>query len=102
MEEIIIYHNPNCTKSRETLKLLEGHNPTVVEYLTNPLTREELVEILVKLNMEAKDIARNGCDNNEKCLDLMVKYPSLIQRPIVVKGDRAIIGRPPENVLELL
>lgn len=101
MEEIIIYHNPRCSKSRETLALLEGHNPTVIEYLKNPLNKKELKEILKKLGIEAKDLSREKCGSNEECLDLMVKNPSAMQRPIVVKGDKAVLGRPPENVLSL-
>ncbi|SHE89107.1 arsenate reductase [Microbulbifer donghaiensis] len=111
-----IYHNPRCSKSRQTLQLLQdnGIEPEVVLYLENPPSRETLAELLQKLGIGARDLLRTGEDaykelqlkdsslGDEQLLDAMLQHPILIQRPIVVKGDRAVLGRPPENVLELL
>jgi len=106
-----IYHNSRCSKSRCTLDIITENQQdvTIVEYLKNPLTKAEIADLLVKLNMLAKDIIRKGeqefKDNykgkdlsEDEWLDAMVKFPKLIERPIVVKGDKAVIGRPPENV----
>lgn len=110
-----IYHNSRCSKSRCTLDIIseKGVDVTIIEYLKNPLTKSEIKELLVKLKMSASDLIRKGeadfKDNykgdklsEDQWLDAMVKFPKLIERPIVVKGDKAVIGRPPENVLELL
>ena len=106
-----IYHNTRCSKSRCTLDIITENQQdvTIVEYLKNPLTKLELADLLVKLNMPAKDIVRKGeVDfkenykgkelSEEEWLEAMVRFPKLIERPIVVKGDKAVIGRPPENV----
>jgi len=110
-----IYHNTRCSKSRCTLDIIteKGQDVTVVEYLKTPLTFSDIQGLLKKLNMSAKDLIRKGeadFKENFKGKDLsedewinaMVNYPKLIERPIVVKGDKAIIGRPPEKVLELM
>lgn len=111
-----IYHNPRCSKSRQTLQLLQENSiePEVVLYLETPPSRDTLAELLQKLGIGARDLLRTGEDaykelqlndkelSDEQLLDAMVQHPKLIQRPIVVKGDRAVLGRPPENVLELL
>ncbi len=111
-----IYHNPRCSKSRQTLELLrdKGVEPTVVEYLKTPPTREELERILEMLRMEPRNLMRRkekeykelGLDDpslgREQLIDAMVAHPRLIERPIVVEGNRAAIGRPPEKVLEIL
>jgi len=110
-----IYHNPRCRKSRETLQLIEskGVKPDIIEYLNTPPSEAELKAILQKLDMNASDIIRKGeaiFKENFKgkefteaeWLSILVKNPKLIERPIVVKGDKAVIGRPPENVLGLL
>lgn len=110
-----IYHNPRCSKSRETLKLIEenGVKVEIVTYLENIPTAAELKEILGKLGLEAKDIIRKGeaafkenfkgkTLSEEEWIAAMMAYPKLIERPIVVKGNKAVLGRPPENVLELL
>ena len=111
-----IYHNPRCSKSRQTLALLRENNiePEIIEYLKVPPSAPELAEILDKLGMEPrqlmrrkeepyKSLALNDPDKSHKALiQAMVDHPILIERPIVVKGDRAALGRPPENVLELL
>ncbi|HYN26857.1 MAG TPA: arsenate reductase (glutaredoxin) [Burkholderiales bacterium] len=112
---ITIYHNPRCGKSRSTLALLakKGVQPHIIEYLKAPPTKEELRSILKKLGMKPAQIVRKGEEvfkerfagktlSDEQLLDALAKNPILIERPIVVKGDRAVIGRPPETVLELL
>lgn len=113
---VTIYHNPRCTKSRLTLQLLHDRSLelTVIEYLKTPPSAEELVEILKKLKLGARDILRTGEEayglhnlgdetkSDETLIAAMVKTPILIERPIVVVGDRAAIGRPPENILEIL
>lgn len=110
-----IYHNPRCSKSRQTLQLIKNANADVeiVEYLNNVPSKEELKDLLTKLNLKAEDILRKSeavfKDNykgknlsEDEWIDAMIKHPKLIERPIVVKGKRAVLGRPPENVLELL
>ena len=108
---MIIYHNSRCSKSRCTLDIITENQQevTIVEYLKNPLTKSEIADLLVKLNMPAKDLIRKGENDfkenykgqeltEDEWLEAIVKFPKLIERPIVVKGDRAVIGRPPENV----
>lgn len=109
-----IYHNPRCSKSRETLALLEARNVEldIVEYLQTPPSKTQLKALLRKLGLRAADIVRTNepeyraaapADPTEdELLDLLVAHPKLLQRPIVVVGERARIGRPPEQVLELL
>ena len=112
---MIIYHNPRCHKSRETLELLhsKGIKPEVIEYLKTPLSEKDIRSVLKKLKVTAKDIIRTNEPefkenfSGEKLLEeeyikALVKYPKLLQRPIVIKGEKAVIGRPPENVLELI
>jgi len=114
MAEIVIYHNPRCSKSRETLKLLEdkGIAPRVVDYLKTPPSATELAEILAKLGKPAKDIVRRkeaaeaGIDvagSSEAALvAALAANPTAIERPIVVNGAKAALGRPPESVLSIL
>ena len=111
-----IYHNPRCTKSRETLKLLEekGIQPDVVEYLKHPPTTEELTDILNKLGLQPRQLMRtqeteykeNGLDDKSlsdaELIAAMIRIPKLIERPIVLANDKAAIGRPPENILNIL
>ena len=111
-----IYHNPRCSKSRQTLEILrsKGVEPEIMLYLETPLDKPTLVGLLKKLALSAAQLVRRSeqdfKDNNlgasdvteQQLIDAMLKYPKLIERPIVVVGDRAILGRPPENVLELL
>lgn len=110
-----IYHNSRCSKSRCTLDIIteKGKDVTIIEYLKNPLTKTELKDILKKLGMPARDLIRKGeaafKENykgkdltEDEWVDAMIKFPKLIERPIVVDGDKAIIGRPPESVLDLL
>ena len=108
-----IYHNPRCSKSRQTLSLLEenGVQPEIVEYLKTPPSSEELSNIISMLNIKPQDLLRKkedifkeldlDLDDDKKVIDAMVKHPKLIERPIVVHGDKAKIGRPPEGVLAL-
>ena len=114
--EFVIYHNPRCSKSRTTLKVLEenGITPKIVNYLDTPPDHQQLDSILRGLEMEPRELMRKneteyqelGLDNNslerDQLIELMIANPRLIERPIVVAGDRIVIGRPPENVLELL
>ncbi|HSD60400.1 MAG TPA: arsenate reductase (glutaredoxin) [Burkholderiales bacterium] len=110
-----IYHNPRCSKSRRALALLEaaGERPEVVEYLKTPPTRAEPKALLKKLALRPAQIVRTGEVlykekyqgrdlSDEQWLDALVENPVLMERPIVVKGERAIDGRPPEQVLEIL
>jgi len=110
-----IYHNPRCRKSRETLQLIESKkiSPEIVLYLEDPLTKKELKKILAQLKISAKDLIRkiepifkeeykDKEFTEAQWIDAMIKYPKLMERPIVVHENKAKIGRPPENVLELL
>jgi len=110
-----ILHNPRCRKSREGLKILEdsGQDFTIVEYLKEPLTKEELTDVLSKLDMSAMDLVRKNEKewkenfkgqemSEEEVVAAMVDHPKLIERPIVISGDRAVVGRPPENINQLL
>lgn len=116
MTELTLYHNPRCSKSRAALELLEarGLKPEIVRYLDTPLSASELKELLNKLGLTARQLLRTG-EDEYKTLELahpgleeaqliaaMVEHPKLIERPILVAGDKAIIGRPPEKVLEIL
>ena len=109
-----IYHNPRCRKSRQALQLLETleNNYEVIEYLKTPLKFEELKIILKKLNLKPVDLIRKSENifkekykdkklTEEQWIEAMIINPALIERPILVKGDMAIIGRPPENIKTL-
>jgi arsenate reductase len=114
--DIIIYHNPRCSKSRATLELLktEGRDPRLVEYLKEPPTAKTLDAILDMLGMEPRDLMRTkekeyreaGLDNpglgRAELIAAMIEHPRLIERPIVIANGKAAIGRPPEKVLEIL
>ena len=111
-----IYHNPRCSKSRQTLQLLQENNiePDVVLYLETPPDAATLKVLLKKLGIAPRELLRKGEDaykelnlkdtghSDDTLIQAMVSNPKLIERPIVVKGDKAVLGRPPENVLELL
>lgn len=111
-----IYHNPRCSKSRQTLQLLQdrGLAPELVLYLETPPSPAELRELLAKLGLSARELLRTGEEvyktlgladkglADEVLIKAMCEHPKLIQRPIVVKGDKAVLGRPPENVLDLI
>lgn len=107
MSHWVIYHNPRCSKSRQTLALLEekGIDPEIVLYLKQPLTVDDLGDLLVKLDLDAGQLLRSkeavakelGLTKASKTRDIlsaMVEHPQLIERPIVVCGDRAVLGRP--------
>jgi arsenate reductase len=117
MTDIVqIYHNPRCSKSRQTLALIEekGLKPEIILYLENTPNADTLATLLKQLGINARQLLRKGeqdyKDNKLKNDDLseqdliakMVEFPKLIERPIVVKGDKAVLGRPPENVLSLI
>lgn len=110
-----IYHNTKCSKSRGCYNLLKekGIKFETIEYLKNPLTKEELTELLAKLNIAAEELIRKGEPDYIKnfkgknlteteWIDAMVTFPKLIERPIVVKGNKAVIGRPIEKVIQLI
>lgn len=111
-----IYHNPRCSKSRQTLNLIReaGVEPDVVEYLKTPPTADELDAVLKCLKLSPEEIVRRKeplfkelglaekSPSPDEWIALLVENPQLIERPIVVKGDQAVIGRPPENVLPLI
>ncbi|HCP97683.1 MULTISPECIES: arsenate reductase (glutaredoxin) [Pseudoalteromonas] len=113
---VTIYHNPRCSKSRETLNLLQSKNiePSVVEYLKTPLSHEQISTLVSQLGFNsARDLMRtkeeqykalNLKDENSESvlIDAMVENPKLIERPIVVNNNKAALGRPPENVLSVL
>ena len=116
MNDLTIYHNPRCSKSRQTLQIIKdcGIKPTIVEYLKTPLDKFDLENISRLLNKRPKDFVRKNeadfkennikdiIDNDIELINKMVNYPKIIERPIVLFGDKAVLGRPPENVLELL
>jgi len=111
-----IYHNPRCSKSRATLALLEENNvtPQVRLYLENPPSAEQLTEVITQLGITPRELLRKGEDeykennlkdtelSDQQIIALMVQFPRLIERPIVISNDKARIGRPPESVLEIL
>ena len=113
---VTIYHNPKCSKSRQTLELLikQGIKPVLNDYLKNPPTAEEIKEILRKLGYAPRDLMRkkeniyteynlnNPTLSDDSLIEFMVKHPILIERPIVLANEKAAIGRPPEQVLEIL
>lgn len=113
---VTIYHNPRCSKSRQTLELLRsrGLEPAIIEYQKDPPSREELARILTLLNMEPRDLMRTkekeyaelNLDDpsltRAQLIETMISHPILIERPIVLAGGKAAIGRPPENVLSIL
>lgn len=116
MSQVTIYHNPRCSKSRQTLQILEdnGVSPEIILYLEIPLNASAITEVLSKLGINARDLLRKGEDaykeNNlsddslteQQLIAAMAEFPKLIERPIVIKGGRAVLGRPPENVLALI
>lgn len=116
MSDVVIYHNPRCGKSRQTLDLIRGLGvrPKVVEYLETPPTAAQLKGFLKALGMRPRDLMRKkepeykdlGLDDpglsDDALVAAMVRTPRLIERPIVTKGAKVALGRPPENVLEIL
>lgn len=116
MTAMTLYHNPRCSKSRSALQLLEdrGLTPTIVRYLETPLSADQLQELLGKLGISARQLLRTGEDEykalglsdpqltDAQLIAAMVSQPKLIERPILVVGDKAVVGRPPETILEIL
>lgn len=116
MTELTLYHNPRCSKSRGALELLEarGLTPEVVRYLETPPDAATLKALLGKLGIGAHQLLRSGEDeyktlgladpalSDDQLIDAMARHPKLIERPILVAGNKAVIGRPPEKVLEIL
>lgn len=115
MANVTIWHNPRCSKSREAFKLLEekGIQADVVKYLDNPPTKEELKEVLKMLGITPRELMRTKeaiykelnlkeVNDEEKLIEAMAEHPKLIERPIVIKKGKAVIGRPIEKVIELL
>lgn len=116
MSDVLIYHNPRCSKSRQTLKLLEdnGIQPEVRLYLENPPSAAELKKLLKALDLPARDLLRKGeaeykelglADTSlseAKLIAAMVEHPRLMERPVVVRDGKAVLGRPPENALALV
>jgi len=110
-----IYHNPRCSKSRQTLNLIKekGADVEIVEYLNTIPSEKELSEIIALLGIKPEQLLRKGeADFKENFkgktlsdsdwIKAMIQYPKLIERPIVISGNKAVLGRPPENVLDLL
>lgn len=109
-----IYHNPRCSKSRQTLELLQnnGIEPEIVEYLNETLSAKELAKLMKQLGMRPKDVLRVkeqefknlklNLDDDKAVLEAMVAHPKILERPIVTNGKKAVLGRPPENVLGLI
>lgn len=115
-DKLVIYHNPSCSKSRETMQILENNNisPEIIEYLNEPPSEQELTRIIGMLGIGARDLLRTseqayqdaGLDDeslsDEEIITAICNYPSLLQRPIVVVGNKAVIGRPPVRVLDII
>ena len=113
---ITIYHNPRCSKSRQTLQLLRdnGHEPRIIEYLKEPPSEVDLARILQMLDKSPRDIIRKGeaaykdlgladaSRSDAALIEAMAANPILIERPIVINGLKAALGRPPESVLDIL
>jgi arsenate reductase (glutaredoxin) len=113
---VTIYHNPRCSKSRQTLQLLDeqGIEPNIIEYLTTPPSADELKQTLDSLGIRPRDLMRKGeavykeaglddeSLSDDQLIAAMMSYPILIERPIVLANGKARIGRPPESVLEIL
>jgi arsenate reductase len=116
MTDLTLYHNPRCSKSRGALELIEarGLSPNVVRYLETPLNAGQIKALLGKLGISARQLLRTGEDeykmlqladeslSEAQLIDAIAQHPKLMERPILEVGDKAVIGRPPENVLELL
>jgi arsenate reductase len=116
MTDLTLYHNPRCSKSRSALQLLEarGLTPTIVRYLDTPPSVAQLSDILGKLGIGARQLLRSGEDDyrtlnladpglsEAQLIEAMAAHPKLIERPILIVGSQAVIGRPPEKILEIL
>jgi len=116
MAQYTIYHNPRCSKSRQTLSLLQEHGvePEVIKYLDTPPDADTVRDLVGKLGLaRAHDLVRakeaeyreaglSPDADDETVIQAIARYPKLLERPVVVKGGRAVLGRPPENVLDLI
>ncbi|WP_339082712.1 arsenate reductase (glutaredoxin) [Pseudomonas sp. TMP9] len=116
MTAMTLYHNPRCSKSRNALHLLQerGFSPTIVRYLETPLNAVQLQTLLSTLGLNVRQLLRTGEDDykalglsnlqltDEQLFDALLSQPKLLERPILVVGDKAVIGRPPETILEIL
>ena len=116
MKSITIYHNPRCSNSRQALELLKKHGvtPTVIEYLNTPPSTSDIKKLLTLLNITARDLMRRNEDTYQEqklsdtslteddLIKAIAEHPKLLQRPIIVHGNKAVIARPPENLLEIL
>ena len=115
-KEVIIYHNPKCSKSRKALEIIKSKNikPTIILYLVQKLSKKEVKNLISKLRLSIRDILRTEEDeykknnlknknlSDDKLIEFLIKFPKLLQRPIVIKNSKAVIGRPPENILNIL
>lgn len=110
-----IYHNPRCSKSREANQILQekGLEYEVIEYIKNPISKDELKELIQKLGIEPLDLVRQKEEiwrenyrgkelSADEIIDAMIEHPRLMERPIVVNGNKAVIGRPPSLVIDIL
>ena len=116
MSNCVVYHNPRCSKSRQTLQILKDNecDTEIILYLETAIDQSVLEGVIKKISLSPRELLRKGeqefKDNDlknknlsdQEIIEVMVKHPKVIERPIVVKGDKAILGRPPENVLELI
>ena len=114
--KLVMYHNPRCSKSRETLQLLEERDlhPEIIDYLDEPPSPQELQNIIGMLGVSARDLLRttepvyrdadldDDSLTDDEIIEAICEYPALLQRPIVVSGDKAVIGRPPVKVLDIV
>lgn len=115
-DKLVIYHNPSCSKSRETLQLLQDNDclPEIVEYLEDPPDPAELRHIIELLGVSARDLLRrtepvykdaeldDDSLSEDEIIEAICEYPALLQRPIVIFGNKAVIGRPPVRVLDII
>ena len=115
MSKFIIYHNPRCSKSREALEIIRQNNldHQIKLYLEDPLISKELESILLKLQMQPRELLRKGENDyklnnlsdlkhsDQDIINFMIKFPKLIERPIIIKEEKAVLGRPPEDVNNL-
>ena len=113
---VTIYHNPRCSKSRQTLELIQQHgiSANIVEYLKSDLSKKELQKAVRLLDVDIREIIRTGDSlyselgladvslTQDQLIEAIIENPTLLQRPIVVANEKAVIGRPPENVLKIL
>jgi len=112
---IRIFHNPRCRKSRETLEIIRqaGHEPEIIEYLQTPPSASELKDLLRRMDKKPEEIIRKGEDifkltykgkslTDDEWINVLVQNPKLMERPIVVNGEKVALGRPPENVKNIL